>query len=150
MLCLGMRPQDYLHAALPRRSSPHAATARRAAPQREARRIPKSALVWSATIALSEFRRVGKADGQTGSRPRTVQPFVFVEEPSPPRINTSAILSFFIKSLIRNDLKSNRISKCARKSPRINTYSTCSCKSPRINTSKNHRGEGEGSRRQMR
>jgi hypothetical protein len=64
---------------------------------------------------------------------------------NPSRINTSVKSSFFIKSLIMNDLKSIRISNRDNKSPRINTSETCNCKSLRINTSKKHPGEGVGS-----
>ena len=60
--------------------------------------------------------------------------------PNPPRINTSVNSPFFIKSLIMNGLKSNRISQRAHKYPRISTSETCACKPFRINTSKKHPG----------
>jgi hypothetical protein len=88
-------------------------------------------------------RRIQPAAG--GSRlilPAHVQPSLPTAQPNPSRINTSANLSFFIKSLIMNDLKSNRISKRANKSPRISTSGHYGCKSSRINTSRNHPGEG--------
>jgi hypothetical protein len=56
---------------------------------------------------------------------------------NPSRINTSANSPFFIKSLIINGLKSNRISQRAHKYPRISTSETCVCKTFRINTSRN-------------
>ena len=60
--------------------------------------------------------------------------------PNPPRINTSVNSPFFIKSLIMNGLKSNRISQRAHKYPRISTSETCACKPFRINTSKKYAG----------
>jgi hypothetical protein len=74
--------------------------------------------------------------------PVQVQPPVHVARPNPSRINTSANLSFFIKSLIMNDLKSIRISVADNKSPRINTSNTFGYKPLRINTSKKHPGGG--------
>jgi hypothetical protein len=86
-----------------------------------------------------------KADGVSGSPhlvtlPTTAQPSVHLARPNPPRINTSVNPSFFIKSLIMNDLKSIRISIADNKSSRINTSSTCSRKPSIINTSKKHPG----------
>ena len=88
-----------------------------------------------------------KADGVSGSPhlvtlPTTAQPSVHLARPNPPRINTSVNPSFFIKSLIMNDLKSIRISIADNKSSRINTSSTCSRKPSIINTSKKHPGGG--------
>ena len=59
-----------------------------------------------------------------------------VARPNPPRINTSMKSLFFIKSLIMNDLKSNRINTGDNKPCRINTSERCSWKPFRINTSK--------------
>jgi hypothetical protein len=73
-----------------------------------------------------------------------VQSSVRNARPNPSRINTSANSSFFIKSLIINDLKSNRMSERGNKSPRINTSENYRSKSFRINTSRNHRGEVVG------
>ena len=81
------------------------------------------------------------------SRRRKFHPSVPTARPNPSRINTSANSSCFIKSLIINDLKSNRISKRSCKSPRINTSEICVCKSLRINTSRKHRGEAVGQER---
>jgi hypothetical protein len=108
------------------------------------RRIPStdSVAVLSATSVPGEFRRFGKADGVGGSRRRKTEQLANIARPNPPKINTSANFSFFIKSLIMNDLKSNRISKRANKSPRISTSGHYGCKSSRINTSRNHPGEG--------
>jgi hypothetical protein len=75
-------------------------------------------------------------------RNRKMQPFVYFVRPNSSRINTSANSSFFTKSLIMNDLKSNRISKRANKSSIINTSGHYGCKSSRINTSRNHPGGG--------
>jgi len=90
-------------------------------------------------------RRIQPAAG--GSRlilPAHVQPSLPTAQPNPSRINTSANLSFFIKSLIMNDLKSNRISKRDNKPSRINTSENHCSKPFRINTSKKHPGEGAG------
>jgi len=89
------------------------------------RRISRSRVCSTCSISLAQIR-----------------PLVHYSCPNPSRINTSANSSFFIKSLIMNDLKSNRISKRGHKSPRINTSETGVCKPFRINTSKKHRGEG--------
>ena len=111
------------------------------------RRIPStdSVAVLSATSVRREFRRFGKADGVGGSRRRKTEQLANIARPNPPKINTSANFSFFIKSLIMNDLKSNRISKRANKSPRISTSGHYGCKSSRINTSRNM-GEGGATR----
>jgi hypothetical protein len=82
--------------------------------------------------------------GRRSTSPARFQTSVPAARPNPPRINTSANPSFFIKSLIMNDLKSNRISKRACKPPRINTSENYGCKPFRINTSRNHPGEGVG------
>ena len=63
---------------------------------------------------------------------------------NPIRINTSMKSSFFIKSLIMSDLKSNRISTGDNKTFRISTSEKRSYKPFRINTSKNTPGEGGG------
>ena len=110
------------------------------------RRIPStdSVAVLSATSVPCEFRRFGKADDVGGSRRRKTEQLANIARPNPPKINTSANFSFFIKSLIMNDLKSNRISKRANKSSIINTSRHYGCKSSRINTPRNIRGEGVG------
>jgi hypothetical protein len=108
------------------------------------RRIPSadSAAASSATSVRCEFRRFGKADGVGGSRRRKTEQLANIARPNPTRINTSANSSFFIKSLIINSLKSNRISKRANKSSRINTSENYRSKPFRINTSRNHGGRG--------
>ena len=69
-----------------------------------------------------------------------VRAFLRFAAHNPSRINTSANSPFFIKSLIINGLKSNRISQRAHKYPRISTSETCACKPFRINTSKKYAG----------
>jgi len=75
---------------------------------------------------------------------RRLQPSVHTARPNPSRINTSVSSAFFIKSLIMNDLKSNRISKRDNKPFRINTSENYCWKPFRINTSRKYPGEGVG------
>ena len=75
--------------------------------------------------------------------PSRIHPFLLrAARPNPSRINTSVNSSFFIKSLIMNDLKSNRISTRSNKPCIINTSGKYNWKPFRINTSKKHPGEG--------
>jgi hypothetical protein len=125
-----MRPEQHYRPAPPRRGPRPAVAEPKAVGAGGSRRSAKSA--------------VAEANGEGGSERRNFQPSVPTARPNHSRINTSANSSFFIKSLIINDLKSNRISKRACKSTRINTSEIRVCKSLRINTSRRHRGEGVG------
>jgi len=129
LLSRAPRPSALQDGSLPSYSLP-VAPVRRGGPRLEVRRSPESA------VALA------KAAGEGRSQSRKFQPPVPTARPNPPRINTSANSSFFIKSLIMNDLKFNRISKGDNKSSRINTSENYRCKPFRINTSRNMGGWG--------
>jgi hypothetical protein len=166
-----MRPEHHFQPALARRSSPHPEPPRtprlpavagrsrasdqgctppvprtssrgesRACPPWRARRTSRK----KAPPVMSPRRDHPGAGGSRPISPARIHSPVPTARPNPSRINTSANSSFFIKSLIINDLKSNRMSERGNKSPRINTSENYRSKSFRINTSRNHRGEVVG------
>jgi len=90
-------------------------------------------------------RKAGAAGGSSRSQlTARSQPSLHFARTKSSRINTSVKSSFFMKSLITNDLKSNRISTGDNKPRRINTSENYHSKPFRINTSKKHPGGGGG------
>ena len=97
--------------------------------------------------SIARGRRSARASNQfRANSPAQTQPFVYFGSYNPSRINTSMKSSFFIKSLIMNDLKSIRIRTGDNKTFTINTSENYCWKPFSINTSKEHPGEGGGYR----
>jgi hypothetical protein len=114
-----------------------------AAGRRPTSRVPPPITYYSPSVLPPDILAY-RSEYLCATAPADVQPPLHFARPNSPRINTSANPSFFIKSLIMNDFKSNRISERAYKSSRINTSEMFSCKPFRINTSRNRGGRGRG------